>query len=632
MKGILKTIPLFLVCLLFITACQSTPTPTPNEPTPTPQPSAVTSVSVAEGSVLLENIGSSQKLTVKVLDDKGNPVNTSVTWESSKPEIVKVNADGTAEGLAVGSAVLRAKVGDKVSGPVLASVGALADGVVRIESEKIVSAPVFAEGATPFDVGTQYSVVLKDVSPSAGKLWFSKTADGFPVMGKVISSEPVADGVKVSLEIVPIGEIFKDLKVDETLELASQEIEVSEEIRANYTIEKIADGSYNFTPKSKDSVLAPAFDIGPWKCSGTMPPTTVTLGIPSFNLNTGNPTFEFTFAVPIPFVSAGSAKFLFTANPRLTVTSGTHTINANFNNLNLSCKFKNGVKQSFSAFGFNFNASLTPGITVGGSYGAGTRTFSARIDARSTIRLGFECRPPNGCTNLTQGNSGQVQGQVTLGGLGNLVGTIRDFKAGVFADVLLNVEIPLVSLDVFEFREGYEMTFDLVSLQRQISESNPADYQLRKYLRVDPFVAVKSFVSFLLGSSTANSLGLNPIEFNQLSVQSPLITAATLTLNTTTLQRNVSVTLDPNRVNFFGLASPFGLLYNVQKVRLIEVDANNVPIRTVREVTATSGQTNFTLNVPFLQPQVNTDRLHVTIVPVILQDIPVGTRDVQPGR
>ncbi len=608
-----------LFATLALSACQSGP---PTEP---PSSASAERVVVPEGSLLLENIGALQTLTAQTLDAEGNPVEGSIVWESSNPAVVSVDQAGNAKGHAVGSALLRARSGDAVSAPILASVGSLAETVVRIESSKIVAEPVFPVGVSPFDVGKTYTVILQDVSPTVGKLWFSKTSTGFPVMGEIVSSRSVATGTEVTLEIVPMATIFSALKVYETLELVSEEVTVSEDVKRAYNVQRARDGTFTFTPKTRNSVLPQAFDIGPFRCNGDTPPTTFDLGTPSFTLNTGSPTFRFVFDLPVPFVTAGRASFLFTASPQLTVSSGNHRINTNFNGLDVACKIRNGVTQTFSALGFSFEATLTPGLTLGGSYGAGSRTFSARARTSGAVRLGFDCRPPAGCTNLTRAGNLTAQGNVSLGSLGTLATTIRDLKAGVFADVLLSVRVPFGKLDLFEVREGYEMTFDLASVTTQIADNNPADYQLRKYYRVDPFTAVKSFVELLLGSDAADSLGLEPLEFNELAAQSPLVLSASI--GGSTLLRTVDVLLDDERDEFFSTISPFGLGYNIQSVQLIEVQGigRQRTLRTVSSVSPRDSQLSFQFRLP---RDVNANNLYVAIVPNVLSELPLGIRRV----
>lgn len=591
------------------------------------QPSGpqVAKVVITTHSVLLENVGATQRLSAQALDNQGNPVAASITWESSKPANISVDPQGVAKGVAVGSSQLRAVVGNVKSAPLIAAVGALASNVVRIPDAKVVSGSAFANGCGPFEVGCQYTAVLKEVSPTAGTLWFSKAPDGSPVQGKVISSQPVAEGIQVTFEVVPIGDIFGDLKVDEEVELPSEELVVSEALRANYNVQHLGDGSYQFTPKAGALGVGPLdFENSFLKCTGNMPQSTLTFGQPSFTLNLGNPRIAFSFEAPIPFVRPGFVRFLFTASPSVRINSGTHTINSNFNNQSLRCTFKNGISQPFQLLGFGFTAKLVPGITVGGSFGAGSRSFSARLNASSNVRLGFECRPPAGCTNLTQGNAGSVQGVVTLSGLGNLGSTIRDLRAGAFANVSISADAPVIgSLGLFNFTEGYSMDFDLAPLATQINDNNPAGYLLSRSLRIDPFAAIKSLVNFLLGSGAANSLGLNPITLNLASVQSPLIQSATASSSSS--GTTVSVSLDPNRINFFGTVAPFGLLYNVQKVQLIRKEANGT-LTDVREQTASSGQTTFTLNLSTGESVAN---LYATVVPVVLSEIPVATVKVQ---
>jgi hypothetical protein len=95
----------------------------------------------------------------------------------------------------------------------MAVVGSLASSVVRIPDEKVLSKPIFAEGTSPFTVSSEYTVVLKDVSPNPGKLWFSKSPEGTPVMGEVVSSKAVATGVEVTLKVVPVNQIFQSLNI-----------------------------------------------------------------------------------------------------------------------------------------------------------------------------------------------------------------------------------------------------------------------------------------------------------------------------------------------------------------------------------------------------------------------------------
>lgn len=597
-----------------------------NQPGSNPGGPQVAKVVITTHAVLLENVGATQQLSAQAFDNRGNPVAANISWESSKPANISIDAQGVAKGAAVGSSQLRAVVGGVKSAPLVAAVGALANGVVRIPDAKVVSGPAFGNGCGPFEVGCQYTAVLKEVSPTAGTLWFSKAPDGSPVQGKVVSSQPVAEGIQVTFEVVPIGDIFKDLKVDEVVDLPSDELEVSEALRANYNVEPLGDGSYQFTPKAGALGVRPLdFENGFLRCRGSLPQSTITFGQPSFTLNLGNPRLAFSFEAPIPFVTAGFVRFLFTANPSVRINSGTHTINANFNNQSLRCTFKNGISQPFQLLGFGFTAKLVPGLSVGGSFGAGSRSFSARVNASSNVRLGFECRPPAGCSTLTQGNAGSVQGVVTLSGLGNLASTIRDLQAGAFANVSISADAPVIgSLELFNFAEGYSMDFDLAPLETQISDNNPANYALSRSLQIDPFAAIKSLVSFLLGSGAGNSLRLDPIRLNLASVQSPLIQS--VTADSSISGTTVTVRLDPNRVNFFGTVAPFGLLYNVQKVQLIRRETNGTLTLVQERTPSSSGQTTFNFS---LLTGTSLANLYVTVVPVVLSEIPLGTAKVQ---
>ena len=466
---------------------------------------------IETSSLLLENGKAGQQITARALDAQGQVVNTPITYQSSKPAVIAVDASGQATAKSVGSSQIVAVAGGVRSSPVIAASGILSENVVRIPDSKVVGAPQFAAGVTPFSVGRTYTVILKDVSPTAGKLWFSRAPNGMTVQGKVVSSRPVAGGTEVTLEIVPLSDVFKDLSISESVAVKAENLEFGAATQAAYTIRREADDTFVFTPKAANTLAPLSFNVGPFQCDGSLPDAAFNLGTPSFSLNTGSPRWDFDWDTPlpaIPFITdgrAGKARLLFTASPSLTLRSGSHSITSNFNNQSIVCRYRDSVKVPFDVFGFGFAARMKPGLTLGGSFGAGTRTFSAVGTVSSNIRVGFDCRAPGGCTNLSQGNRGAVRGALSLGGAGDLAGTLRDFQAGAFLDVGVEVTTPVANFDLIRFTEGYQLNADFAPLDTQISSGNPSDYKMGQYLKVDPFSLIKDFVKFLIG---ANVTGL----------------------------------------------------------------------------------------------------------------------------
>ncbi|TSA86717.1 hypothetical protein FNU79_05845 [Deinococcus detaillensis] len=622
-----------LASLLFVLptlllACGGPAAPKPQPgPGPGPNPGPINSVARVEinsASLVFENGKAGQQIIAQAFDAKGNVVNTPISYQSSKPDVIAVDASGQAAAKSVGSSQIVAVAGGVRSSPAIAASAILADNVVRIPDSKVVGAPQFAEGVTPFSVGSTYTVVLKEVSPTAGKLWFSKAPNGMTVQGKVLSSRPVDSGTEVTLEIVPISDVFKDMSISEDIAVKAEEVEFGAATKAAYTITRQADDTFVFTPKDTNTLagnLAPlSFNVGPFSCDGSLPDAAFNLGTPSFSLNPGSPQWNFIWQTPlpaIPFITdgrAGRLRVLFTATPTLTVRSGNHSITGNFNNQSVTCRYRDDVRVGFSAFGLGFAARMKPGVTLGGSFGAGTRTLSAVGSVSSNIRVGFDCRAPSGCTTLSQGSLGTVRGAVSFGGTGDLAGTLRDFKAGVFMDAGVEVQTPIKTFDLIRFTEGYRINTDFAPLATQISSGNPSDYKMGLYAKVDPFALIKDLVKFAIG---VNVGGLPDINLEEQTLQSPLIKS----LNLNAAKTQVTVNMDASRLNFYTLVAPFSLGYNVKKVRLIEKSAGGT-LTTLADVTPSSGAASVTLNIP---ASADLERLYITLIPNVLDQLPVGT-------
>ena len=108
----MRKVTRLLTAALLILACAcekpKLPEPTPT-PTPTPTPVAVTSVSLDQSAVELV-IDETVTLSATVLP--ANASDKSVTWTSSDASVATVSS-GTVKGIAIGSATITAKAGDK---------------------------------------------------------------------------------------------------------------------------------------------------------------------------------------------------------------------------------------------------------------------------------------------------------------------------------------------------------------------------------------------------------------------------------------------------------------------------------------------------------------------------------------
>ena len=619
-----------LILTLGLAACGSPGTPpgteSPPPPPPPPPPVTVARLIIGQTSALLEGTGATQRLSVQALDAQDRPVSSAVSWVSDEPDIASVSPDGTLSGVKVGSTLIRARVGTTLSAPVVVAVGALIDGVVRVPTDKVVSGPVFSGGSSPLTIGSTYTAVLKDVSPTAGKLWFSKTAEGVPIQGKVLSSRAVATGQEVTLEVVPMNVLFKQLSVNEEFDLPASDLIVPEALKAAYTVSRQADGTLDFTPRSNLSTAGvhPQFAVGPFECSGSLSSTIFNPGTPSFSLNMGSPHVTFAFDLPIPFVTAGRLEYLFTASPSLTLNSGANTLLANFADKTAECALAAPLEQGFGFLGFDFKSRLQPVMTYAGSNGAGQRTVRARLATNATLRLGLRCAPPAGCTNLTTGNTATVTGSLIQSGSGDLLGHL-DFGS----DLQLRHSLVATgfdqSIDLFRSRARLAGRLNLRTMPSQISLNTPSSYQLTGSLKVDPLAAIQGFVRLLLGPDAAASLP--DVNLTLFTLISPRVQAASFT----TAKNNnqvISVKLDPDQLNFLGVGGVTSTGYNVRKVQLIETAATGAASVRAEALPGASGDSTFSFQV---SPTTDMSRLSVFVVPVIMEDVPLGMRGVSQG-
>ncbi len=120
-----------------------------------------------------------------------------------------------------------------------------------------------------------------------------------PVGGRVVSVTTTGEGNSlVTLEMIPINEMFTSLKIDQTYKLTNDDIEISDSIASFYSMEKNEDGSYKFTQKPNISTKSSYGNNGfsPPLLSGT-PTGTVANPFHPLECNSTLPTIPLTLNV-----------------------------------------------------------------------------------------------------------------------------------------------------------------------------------------------------------------------------------------------------------------------------------------------------------------------------------------------
>ena len=187
---------------------------------------AVGSVVIDKPSVFLSASGQSAQLSAQTLDPQGAPSAAAVSWTSSAPDKVSVDAAGQLVARAIGSAQIFAAAAGVRSAPTLVIVAEPKPGALLVTDAQVVSVgpPLRLAAGAPAGVGTEYEVTLQGVAaPAPGTVVLA--AETAPVAGKVVSTRQEAAGLVVTLALAPLYQLFSDYDIRLTIELADFALE-----------------------------------------------------------------------------------------------------------------------------------------------------------------------------------------------------------------------------------------------------------------------------------------------------------------------------------------------------------------------------------------------------------------------
>ncbi|PYE50959.1 Ig-like domain-containing protein [Deinococcus yavapaiensis] len=291
-----RSLSALAVLSLTLSACNSftLPASAPDGDTPLMEAAARVSVSridITPTSTLLTAVGATATLQATVYDMQGRKVTTSVKWVSSNPTAVTIDPKGkvTAK-VAVGFTQITAEAGGVKSKPVLITVAKLNPNAVVVSDAQIASSAVPLMPAPSGSLtGARFQVALSGVHPKPGQVLLSSGTS--PINGRVLSSTPSGGQTIVTLETVPLEDVYQDLSVSQRVALTSSDVIALTGAHAPENVERHADGSLTVSyrlPKNvsrrsivqaqgwpDDGTLPGPFkkvewEIGKFKCSSTL--------------------------------------------------------------------------------------------------------------------------------------------------------------------------------------------------------------------------------------------------------------------------------------------------------------------------------------------------------------------------
>ncbi len=577
----------------------------PDEPTASPA-----RVEILDGAALLTETGQTRALTARVLDSQGREITATVAWESSRPDNVGVSVNGEliAQGTG-GVSQITARVGNLRSAPMLAVHTSVAAGALLLTDEQIVGDPEeTTPGAEPSASNT-YRVRLSGMAvPAVGDLLVN--TGGKIVVGRVLAVQS-ADGVHaVTLGLLPLREVFPQLRIDEVIDLAPAEATVPADVLQNYDVQR--EGStYRFTPKSgvtaSAAVMRPSSQRATSAAAG---PVSGTVALPPFKKCEA--TLEGAGgAGSLPVKLSKLPSFSLDFNPKLH-TRYTPETGLERMVVSTDATFTADTSLEFSA-GFDGKLTCTiellvVRIPVGGPVAAflsGLVTLGAGIELsgkvtlpgakisntyerKNTLELGVACAPD--CSLVNTLSDAQVKHTADIQGpdLNDLRVEPSVFGYGLAQLAVGNPFLTSLRFNAFFGKLGVAYQTSLASREAQIASAGyQSNYQLAALLKAGLETDFGQLAAWL---------GFNGIAENLIELSAPLATSPS---GTVTFDRASFAAGDPvtATVDFDAGSSRFLTLYNIDAVVLMRKTGND-PAREIARVRPTAdGQTR--LSIPF---------------------------------
>lgn len=209
----------------------------------------ISRIEITPGAFLLTEPGKSVHLSAQAYDADGKPIDAAIAWKTSDEAAVTITPEGLAAAVGgVGSAQITAQAEGVSSGPVLALLAQPVGGAILVQDSQVVGIPEAVDPAAPYGLGWRYRATLSGIGlPNPGDILVG--TGEVPLGGRVVEAAQNGESVTVTLEVVPLRQMFANLRVKESLDLSRADFEVSDEIAARYDVRREPDGRITFTPR-----------------------------------------------------------------------------------------------------------------------------------------------------------------------------------------------------------------------------------------------------------------------------------------------------------------------------------------------------------------------------------------------
>lgn len=560
----------------------------------------VARVEIISDSAWLPGNGQTRQLAAQAYDAAGNPVSATISWTSSRTSQVAVDASGRLTSqVAAGSAQITAQAGGVSSAPLLAYVASPAAGVVLVDDASIVGQPVETDPAATPNLANTYQVTLSGIAPPAvGTLLLGRGDKS--LAGKVTAVTTTGAQTVATLQLVPLPELFADLKIEEILDLSRAEVLIPADVEAQFNVARNGN-TWSFTPKATRTTQR----ARPQAVTGThardiLPFRSCDVGLEGYdelsNLPIGlePPTFGITLSPSLDVRYdrlSGLTRFVVSAEPKVTMGA----------TLQASVPIKGALECSLQLFALRLPIGGPLAFFIGGMVPVGvgfeleatvtlaTFKIGAQSEIGTKLSAGWNCPGPT-CEFVRSIEDSTA----TLTPVFDAPNPVEDARLesklnlfGYLEAELGNPFLRSLRFKAFEERLGAKFKGNFAPPVAQVLDAAyAADYTLSATGEAKLGTGINDIVT-LLGLGSLTSIDLDIERELARSPRALKVEADRATFATGDMI-NAKVTLDPATLNFLGV-------YNVDSVQLRR------RVGSVTEVLATlnasTGQQVFDLSV-----------------------------------
>lgn len=555
-------------------------------------------VVIEPGALLLTAAGETMQLEATVYDAAGDAVQAAVTWRSNDAGTVSVSSDGLATATSArGSAQITAVADGVESQPALALVAQPAAAVVLIPDERIVSDPVAVDRDADYGPGWRYRIRVTGDAPQAGQLVIG--TGGRSLAGRVVSTSSQGGETELTVELLPLNQLFADLRIDEEIPLVEAEEAAGANWRAPGEAEAWDAGPPGFGLSDTE------FTLGRFKCTSSAEVPDLDLPSPTLDIEPAL-ALAFGYANGLEkYAVVGSISADFDYRPVFQATfEGKVGCEATLLTVTVPL---GGVLAWF----VGIQVPLGVGMELDGKLEIAEVGFDVSASAEATAELGLLCPTAGGsCSGLTGFDTQRdfefeliapdlaEQFKIELGGRGYLFA-----KPAVGSAFSAATQFEFLAASA-----GLKQSVDLATATRQAKETDYASgFDLAGQIDVGPGKDLTSAIDKLgkwLGTDL--DLDLTLVDIDTTLAESP---GGTFTITPASVEPGddsalgdmATFTIDLDPVTYLGLDA-------VESVEILwkKDDGNgDFTLESGRpgctDIAATSGQVQFTCQTDFLQ-------------------------------